>query len=310
MWPEEGPAPFFQYSPLQLGMGSEEEEEAKLPLLDFDLEDLLELGPEVDHFLQELAGSSDEENRDRPSAEPLVEEYERWVTWRAQMHDTPGWWQELVKVPEVKDHQELAKKVQASFKIPQWISKQHNMGNYYQASLALLCIHWKDFLHQPDPKFACWDIRELQLEKMVAYAQALQFWVEKANLPSQGQPHLLMGSVLELREEMKCYVSIPDEAIFSGMALPEESFATQSEDTTLKNAQPTYIDSPAKKAAMKATKEEPSRGEQPPNQFPGWREMLHPSRLVIAARQIPPISQDSKWRSCSRSSGGRIAWHQ
>ena len=56
---------------------------------------------------------------------------------------------------------------------------------------------------------------------MVAYAQALQFWVEKANLPTQGQPCLLAGSVLELREEMKHYISFPDEAVFTSMALPE-----------------------------------------------------------------------------------------
>ena len=61
---------------------------------------------------------------------------------------------------------------------------------------------------------------------MVAYAQTLQFWVEKANLPTQGQPCLLAGSIVELRDEMKCYVSFPDEAVFSGMALPEEPSTT------------------------------------------------------------------------------------
>ena len=40
------------------------------PLLDFNLKALLELGPEIDCFLQELAGSSEEENRDRSSPEP------------------------------------------------------------------------------------------------------------------------------------------------------------------------------------------------------------------------------------------------
>ena len=73
---------------------------------------------------------------------------------------------------------------------------------------------------------------------MVVYAQALQFWVEKVNPPTQGQPNLLAGSILELREEMKCYVSFPDEAVFSGMALPEESLTTQSEETAPKGAQP------------------------------------------------------------------------
>ena len=76
VWPEESPAPFFKYSPPQRGPGSGEEEKAKLALLDFDLEALPKLGPEVDHFLQELAGSLEEEDRNRSSPEPLVEEYE------------------------------------------------------------------------------------------------------------------------------------------------------------------------------------------------------------------------------------------
>ena len=57
---------------------------------------------------------------------------------------------------------------------------------------------------------------------------------------------------------------------------------------------------------MKATEEELTRKEQPLNQLPGWREVLHPSSPVVAARQIPPFSQGSKWRHHSRSSGERI----
>ena len=83
MQPEESPAPFFEHSPPWRGPGSGEDEEAKLALLDFDLEALPELGLEVDCFLQELAGSSEEEDGNRSSPEPPVEEYERWVTWRA-----------------------------------------------------------------------------------------------------------------------------------------------------------------------------------------------------------------------------------
>ena len=139
------------------------------------------------------------------------------------------------------------------------------MENYHQAPPVLPCICWKSFLPWPDLKFACQDIRESQLQKTVAYAQAIQFWVEKANLPSQGQPCLLAGSILELREEMKHYVSLPDETIFSSMALPEEPLTTQSEETAPKNAQPAYGNSPAEQAAGKVTEEEPTRREQPPN---------------------------------------------
>ena len=46
---------------------------------------------------------------------------------------------------------------------------------------------------------------------MLAYTKALQFGAEKVNLPTQGQPCLLVGSVVELREEMKCYVSFTDK---------------------------------------------------------------------------------------------------
>ena len=211
MWPEENPVPFFEYSPPQWGPGSEEDEEAELPLMHFELEPLPELGTEVNHFLQEPAGSLEEDDRNRSSPEPLVEEYERWVTWQAWVHDMPGWCPELAEVPGVEDHQELAQKVQASFELPWQISEWHGMENYHQAPPAPPCIHPKSFLLQPDPKFACQDIRESHLEKMVAYAQALQFWAEKATLPTQGQPCLLVGSILELREAMECYVSFPDE---------------------------------------------------------------------------------------------------
>ena len=144
-------------------------------------------------------------------------------------------------------------------------------------------------------KFACWDIRELQQAKMVAYAQALQFWAEKANLPTQGQPCLLAGSIAELKEGMKCYVSFSDKDIFSGMALPKEPSITQSKEAAPESAQPMQTNSPVEEAVMKVT-EEPTKKKQPQNQFPGWKEVIHPSRPVVATGQIPPVSQGSKQR--------------
>ena len=57
---------------------------------------------------------------------------------------------------------------------------------------------------------------------MVAYAWALQFLVDKVNLPTEGQPHLLAGSMIELQEE-KCYIPFSNEDVFQDMALPEET---------------------------------------------------------------------------------------
>ena len=50
-----------------------------------------------------------------PSPEPPIEELENWVTSRAQVYETPNWWQELVMVPGVDDHKKFAHVVQASF---------------------------------------------------------------------------------------------------------------------------------------------------------------------------------------------------
>ena len=127
----------------------------------------------------------------------------------------------------------------------------------------------------------------------MAYAQALQFWVEKANLPTQGQVHLLAGSIMELREEVKCYVSFTDKDIFSGMALPEEPSITKPKESAPESAQLTQAYSPVKEAIAKVT-EEPTKKEKPPNQFPGWKEVVHPSRLVVAAGQIPPLLRGPK----------------
>ena len=139
---------------------------------------------------------------------------------------------------------------------------------------------------------------------MVAYAKAFQFWMEKANLPSQGQPCLLAGSIVELKE-MKLYVSFTDEDVFSGVALLEESPVTQPKEATPRSAQLIQADSPAKEAITEVT-EGPTR-EKPPNWFPGWEKVLHSSRPVVAAGQVPPLSGSPKQRSHSWSSGEMMA---
>ena len=73
----------------------------------------------------------------------------------------------------------------------------------------------------PDSIFTSWDIREVPREKVVAYARALQYWAEQNNLPTGGEPHLLAKGILELREEVKWYLTFTDEEVFWGVAIPE-----------------------------------------------------------------------------------------
>ena len=74
----------------------------------FDLGSPLELEPEVDHFLQGSAKSSEEEDKEAPSPESPVEELESWVIWKSWKQDMPGWWQELAEVPGIDDPMKLA----------------------------------------------------------------------------------------------------------------------------------------------------------------------------------------------------------
>ena len=142
------------------------------------------------------------------------------------------------------------------------------MENDHQAPPAPPCLCWKNFLLPPDSIFACQDIWEIQLEKMVAYTWALQFWVEKADLPTGGKPCLLAGSIVELWEEMKCCISFSDEDVFNGVALLEETSIIPPKEATPESAQPTLADTPVKEATMDRTME-PTAEKRPPNKFPG-----------------------------------------
>ena len=117
------------------------------------------------------------------------------------------------------------------------MSKLHNVENYYLAPPAPKCFCWKDFLPLPDPKFPCQDIQEGQLEKTVAYVQSLQYWVEKSNLCTLGQPCLLVGSILKLRGVMELYISFFDDTVLGSVAPPEGFLKDQSETTIPESAQ-------------------------------------------------------------------------
>ena len=64
--------------------------------------------------------------------------------------------------------------------------------------------------------FPSQDFREGQSQKTLAYAGALQYLAEKANLPMPGQPCLLARCVQELRQVMKPYVAFMDDTALEG----------------------------------------------------------------------------------------------
>ena len=55
------------------------------------------------------------------------------------------------------------------------------------------------------------------LQRTLAYAQALQYWAEKANLHVPNEPHHLAMCVHELRQCMKRYMTFSDHDVFEGL---------------------------------------------------------------------------------------------
>ena len=129
-----------------------------------------------------------------------------------------------------------------------------------------------------DSIFACRDIREIPWEKVVAYARALQHWAEQYNLPAGGEPGLLVKSVLELREEVKWYLSFTDEEVFWGVALPRKKEEDSLQTLCTSDAFKTHCAS------------KPAPEERAPK-FLEWEKVLCPSQPVVAAREIPQLTR-------------------
>ena len=141
------------------------------------------LEPEVEYFLGELAVAQEAEGECNLLQEPSVENYEVWLEWRGHQFNTPDCWEELVAILYVDDHHKLTQKIQASFKIPQARCEALKVSNDYSSSPTPKCISRKAFLPIQDPRIPCQDYREGQPWKTLAYAQALQYWAKKVNLP-------------------------------------------------------------------------------------------------------------------------------
>ena len=238
-----------------------------------DLGDLPELKAEVASFLQ---GSSETSCDEDPPLELPMSRPADWVQWRAKECNLPTWWRELTAILG-EDMERLAKEVRASFQFP-WCRHEFDPKEApYHAPPAPSCLNQQRFMPPPQSIYASQDIREIPREKAVAYARALQYYAEQSDPQKRCQPCLLAESVVEVREEIGFYLAFQDEEVFWGLDLPKEegthpiiaaAAVTEMEDIT---------DIPEVSPALEAA-----------SKYGSWETVLHPSRPVHVAGEMPP----------------------
>ena len=255
-----------------------------------DLGELLELKPAVASFLWGSPETLDDKGKMMPP-EPAVSDSAEWVMWKAERCNTPNWWMELSTVPGVDDTQKLARQVRASFRLPHQLQELDAEEATLWTPPALPCLCQQKFMPPADSIFTSQEIGEVPREEVVAYARDLQHWAEQNDLPTGSEPHLLAKSVLELREEVKWYLTFTNEEVFQGIAIPEVEEGGGS-----------MTPSPTNVPQMPLVPE-PQLKEKAPK-FIGWERVLHPSWPVVAAGEIPQPTQTLRPRGRSH----QLSW--
>ena len=137
------------------------------------------------------------------SREPSVFDVETWLEWQAKQLGTPTWWTELQAILGIRDPQKLARRIKASFYIPE-VRMRTLLEPGYTAPPAPRSLDRNSFL--PDD-LSDQDMQQKLALLMMAYARSLQYWVEKQSPLRSRNLHPLAESVIELQEVVKEYIT-------------------------------------------------------------------------------------------------------
>ena len=165
----------------------------------------------------------DPENKDSVAegrnllAKPSINDLEMWLEYQVRQLDTPTWWRELEAIPGIDDLHRFARKIRASFYIPEVWSRMF-LEEGSSMPPAPQSLNREAYL--PD-KLAYQDIRWQPALLTVAYCQCLQHWVEKCNLPGNPDFCPLAESVRELRQAIWEFMNITWEDMMEGLKMEE-----------------------------------------------------------------------------------------
>ena len=135
--------------------------------------------------------------------EPSIKNIKIWLDWQVHLMDIPYWWEELIAIPEVEDSKKLAQKIKAYFSIPAVRDEIFLDQGYTVPPAPKYLTRSRFFLDD----LTYQDIWQQPLLMMVAYARALQYWVEWANPPVHPDDCPLAMSVIELMQQVRGHIT-------------------------------------------------------------------------------------------------------
>ena len=241
---------------------------------DSDLGEPPKLKVEVVSFLQ--GSSKTLEGKDEDATRAIHVK----VCQLGMMEGQEVWHSQLVGGIIIRSGGRLAWEVRASFQLPRHMHELDPREAPFHVPPSPPCLHQQRFMPPAISIFASQDIREIPREKAVAYARALQYFAEQNNLPKSDEPCLLAESIIELRREVRFYLSFMKEEIFWEVDLPKEEESSPPVPTTTDVAATTDI--PGTTAAPEA----PPVPKAAPK-YARWETVLHLSQPVLAIVEIP-----------------------
>ena len=155
------------------------------------------------------------------STEPSVGDVEMWLESQAGQLGTPTWWEELGAILGIKGPQKFAQKIWASFYIPE-VQMRASPELGYTTPPTPQSLNRSTFLPE---KLAYQDVQQQPALLTIAYAQSLQYWLEKHNPLRNPDFCPLAESIRELQQTVQEFVTISHQDIMHGLEVesPETS---------------------------------------------------------------------------------------
>ena len=128
-----------------------------------------------------------------------------------------AWWWGLKEVPGQDNLWEYARRVWASFEVPKAWCHASKVDNDHSVLLVPHSLDRDQFLPLPDMSFGSQDFQLTQSQETLAYAKALQYWAEKAQLPIPSKLQQWAESVLELQWMMELLPTFTDKEVLDNV---------------------------------------------------------------------------------------------